>query len=271
MPAAGTATAVRLDCIDGTATITLDGPHTRNALDAAAAEDLILACERIDADDSIGVAVLTGSGGAFCSGADTAILNGLRGAAAHEISDGLDRLYQAFRRFGALAVPTVALVTGAAVGAGVNLALAADLRLVTDRAVFISGFARLGLHPGGGHLHLLARAAGTAAATSAGIFARTITASQAATTGLAIGVDADRATATIRDMTSHLAADPVLARALIATLRRTVLDPHEWDRAVEIERARQMWSLTRPNPSGPAGSGSRMPSSGSRPCRPEES
>lgn len=48
--------------------------------------------------------------------------------------------------------------------------------------------------------------------------------------------------------TEHLAAVPGLARALVDTLRRTVLDPSAWDRAVEIERARQMWSLSRPRP-----------------------
>jgi enoyl-CoA hydratase len=46
-------------------------------------------------------------------------------------------------------------------------------------------------------------------------------------------------------MVAHLAADPALARALAADLRRTVTDPADWDRAVEIERARQMWSLAR--------------------------
>jgi hypothetical protein len=52
-------------------------------------------------------------------------------------------------------------------------------------------------------------------------------------------------TGTVRSMVAHLAADPALARALAADLHRTVHDPGAWDRAVEIERARQMWSLAR--------------------------
>lgn len=242
-------TAIRLQVTDGTATITLDGPDTRNALDADAAAELVAACERIDADDSVGVLIVTGAHGAFCSGADTGVLTRLRSAAPHEAYEGLDSLYTAFQRLGALAVPSLAIVDGPAVGAGVNLALAADLRLVTPEARFVSGFARLGLHPGGGHLHLLARAAGATVATAAGVFAQPVTAEQAVASGLA----ADLVTpadlpAAIDRATCHLAADPPLARALVQTLRRTVLDPAPWDRAVEIERARQMWSLSRPRP-----------------------
>lgn len=242
-------TVIRLVIADGTATVTLDGPATRNALDAAAAGELIAACERVDADDSVGVVVLTGAHGAFCSGADTRLLDRLRGAAPHEAYDGLDDLYAAFRRVGWLAVPSVAVVEGPAVGAGVNLALAADLRIVTHEAVFVSGFARIGLHPGGGHLHLLARAGGVRSATSAGVFGQTITAQQAVATGLAAdSVTPSEIAQTVVRTTEHLAADPALARALVATLRRTVLDLSAWDRAVEIERARQMWSLSRPLP-----------------------
>ncbi len=242
-------TAVQVRAADGVAWVTLDGPDTRNALDAAAAADLIAACADIDADTAIGVAVLSGANGAFCSGADTRVLNGLRSAPADRIYDGLDELYGAFRRVGQLAVPTVAAVDGAAVGAGVNLALATDLRIVTDRARFISGFARIGLHPGGGHLYLLARAANATTAAAAGVFAQPVDAQQAVASGLAWArVAGDELHDRLISMTAHLAADPALARALVQTYRRTVLDATAWDRAVEIERASQMWSLTRSTP-----------------------
>lgn len=113
--------------------------------------------------------------------------------------DGLNDLYAAFRRVGSLAGPPVAVLDGPAVGAGVNLALAADLRIVTHEAIFVSGFARMGPHLGDGHLYLLARAAGVRSAAASGVFAQTM-----------------------------------LARALAETLRRTVLDPSAWDRGVEI-------------------------------------
>jgi enoyl-CoA hydratase len=242
-------TRIELVIDDGTAWITLNGPERRNALDIAAAVDLIAACDEIDADASVGAAVITGAGQAFCSGADTDRLNQLRTARADEGYEGLDQLYAGFRRFAGLTVPTVAAVNGAAVGAGLNLALAADLRIASSNALFRSGFAAIGIHPGGGHLHLLARAAGAATAAAAGVFAQPIDAERAVATGLAwAAVPADQLRATVAGLVQHLAADPPLARALAADLHRTVFDPSDWERAIEVERARQMWSLTRLRP-----------------------
>jgi enoyl-CoA hydratase len=241
------ATRVDLSVAEGVARITLDGPQTRNALDSRAAADLVAACAEIDADARVGVAIVTGAAAAFCSGADTRLLHRLRSARPDEAHEGLDDLYGAFRRFGQLGVPTVAAINGAAVGAGLNLALAADLRIVAADAVLISGFARVGLHPGGGHLHLLARAGGAGLAAAAGVFARSISAEQAVALGLAwTAVPAGDLLPAAERSVAHLAADPPLARALAATFRLTVADPTAWDRAVEIERARQMWSLSRP-------------------------
>ncbi|MBV9024031.1 MAG: enoyl-CoA hydratase/isomerase family protein [Streptomycetaceae bacterium] len=239
-------TRIDVETADGIAWITLDGPDTRNALDAQASENLLAACDRIDTDLSVGAVVITGAGRAFCSGADTAVLSSLRSARADQGYDGLDVLYAGFRRFAALTVPTVAAVNGAAVGAGLNLALAADLRLVAQDAVLVSGFAAIGIHPGGGHLHLLARAAGSRTSSAMGLFARPVTGAQAVDLGLAWGaVPAADLRSAAYDMVKHLGDDPALARALKADLRLTVLDSTAWERAIEIERARQMWSLTR--------------------------
>jgi enoyl-CoA hydratase len=242
-----TGTRVELAAVDGAAWITLDGPCTRNALDESAAAELIAVCDDIDADPGVGVAVITGTDPAFCSGADTAVLDRLRSARADDMYDALETLYAAFRRVGAMTVPTVAAVNGAAVGAGFNLALAADLRIASDDATFVSGFAKIGMHPGGGHLHLLDRAGGLRLAAAAAVFARPLTAAHAVATGLAwAAVPKHELRLVVTESIAHLAADPELARALAATLRRTVSDPATWDRAVEIERARQMWSLSRP-------------------------
>ena len=123
------ATHILLDIVDGVGWITLDGPEHRNALDRKSSADLVAACDEVDADPSVGAVVVTGAGTAFCSGADTSVLASLRSARADEGYDGLDALYSGFRRFAQLSVPSVAAVNGAAVGAGLNLALAADLRI----------------------------------------------------------------------------------------------------------------------------------------------
>lgn len=239
-------TRIDLSVVDGIAWITLDGPASRNALDGQAVADLVAACDRIDADTSVGAAVVTGTDPAFCSGADTRILERLRTARADDAYQGLEELYRGFRRFAALTVPTVAAVNGAAVGAGLNLALAADLRVMANTAVLVSGFAAIGLHPGGGHLHLLARASGSVAAAM-GVFAQPMRAGQAVSTGVAwAAVEPSDLRSTVASMVRHLAADPALARALAADLRQTVYDTSGWERAIDIERARQLWSLARP-------------------------
>jgi enoyl-CoA hydratase len=240
-------TRVELQIARGTALITLEGPDTRNALDAQAAADLLVACDEVDADAGVGAAIVTGSGNTFCSGADTRALEALRDTRADAAYDGLEQLYAAFRRVGQLRVPTVAAINGAAVGAGLNLALVADLRIIADQAVLVSGFAKVGLHHGGGHVHLLARAGGPAAASAAGVFGRAITAEQAVVSGIAwSAVPIEELLPAAEQSVAQLAADPPFARALVGTLRRTVTDVAAWERAIEMERARQLWSLARP-------------------------
>lgn len=136
-----------------------------------------------------------------------------------------------------------------AVAVGLNLALSADLRIVNPAPVLVSGFVRVGAHPGGGHLHMLTRAGGVRSATAAGVFAHPITAPKAVTGGLsAESVTASEIPQAVARATEHLAVDPSLACALGQNLRRTARDPGAWDGAVEIERARQGWSLSRPRP-----------------------
>lgn len=248
-PPTTAASRVDLTVVDGAAWITLDGPPTRNALDGATAAALTDACDRIDADPSIGVAVITGANGTFCSGAVRGFLADLAGQPAHVGYERLGAVYRAFDRFGRLAVPTIARIEGAAVGAGLNLALAADLLLAAENARLISGFAPVGIHPGGGHLHLIARAAGRQAAAAMGMFARPLTGAQAKTTGLVWdAVPAADLDQVVAEACAPLQRDPELARAIKASLALTTSRIDDWAAATEVERARQMWSLTRPRP-----------------------
>jgi len=94
----------------GVARIRLDGALTRNALDMDSAAALVEACAVIDADDTIGVAVIEGLHGAFCSGAARNILAGLASANAGVAYERLTVLYGAFARVHALQIPTLAMV-----------------------------------------------------------------------------------------------------------------------------------------------------------------
>lgn len=156
-------------------------------------------------------------------------------------------MYRAFDRVGRLKVPTIARIEGAAVGAGLNLALAADLRVASEDARLVSGFTGVGIHPGGGHLHLLARAAGRQAAAALGMFAQPLSAAEAKAAGLVWDAvpraELDRVVAAA---CAPLQADPDLARAIKASLNLTTSPLDAWAAATEVERARQMWSLTRP-------------------------
>lgn len=143
------------------AVVTLNAARRRNALTPAMAGELSAACDEIDNDNTIGAVVIRSAGGHFCSGADRSVLKAAEANPADEQSYADNSaVYGAFYRFGHLRCPTVAAVQGAAVGAGMNLLLAADVRVIAQDARLISGFLRIGIHPGGGHFALMNRLAG---------------------------------------------------------------------------------------------------------------
>lgn len=241
-------TEVRCEVDEGVAVVTLAAPQRRNALTVEMAAELIAAFDEIDARDDVGAAVVRGSGGSFCAGAHLGVLDG---AAVDPLDDDAQRhieaLYGSFLRVGRSRVATVAAVRGPAVGAGLNLALATDLRIVARDARLIPGFLRIGVHPGGGHFTLLARAAGRDAAAAVGLFGREIDGARAAELGLAWQAlpDAD-VEAAAREVAAPLGADPALARRMTASFRREAGPPGTpWDVGLEVERGPQMWSFRR--------------------------
>jgi enoyl-CoA hydratase len=240
------ASKIELVVTDGVAWLTLCGIETKNSLDNESVAQMIQACDRIDADASIGVAVVTGQGNAFCSGAHTSVLTGLRGQSEEVVRAGLGLIYEGFARVYDLKVPTIAMINGAAVGAGVNLAMVCDIRIADREAIIASGFARLGIHPGGGHMNLIAKATNQSVAAALGVFAQKVTGAQAQELGLVWNaVAAEQLRPSVESLTTHLAADPSLARELVKTLRETANPSVGWRDALNIERDRQMWTFTR--------------------------
>ncbi len=233
---------------DGIAVLTMRAPANRNALTVEMAQAMIDACETIDSDPAIGAVIVTGEGSYFCAGGDRATL----AAAGNDPADpaiyrAIGTIYGAFARVGALEPPTIAAIRGGAVGAGLNLALATDLRVVAQDAKLLSGFLPIGLHPGGGHSHLLSRAVGRETANALQLFGAVISGEQAVTLGLAwTAVPAAEVDATARSLAATPAKDPDLARRTARSMR-TIAGPPAmtWPAALDLERASQMWSMRR--------------------------
>lgn len=239
-------TEIGLQISEGIAVITLSGAATRNSLDEASVQQMIDVCAQIDADPSVGAAIVTGVETSFCSGAHTSVLDGLRGKSDEEVKTGLGRIYEAFTRVRELSVPTLAAVNGFAVGAGVNLAMVCDFRICSANAVFNSGFAKLGIHPGGGHFNLIARNSSASVASAMGLFAQKVDAQKAKETGLVWEIfEANELLGAAKEICAHLGNDPDLARQLVQSYRVTANPSFDWANALDVERARQIWTFTR--------------------------
>src|ERR1700730_9018328 len=146
------------------AIVTINDPERRNALTPPMIDELVGAFDGLEADAGVGAVVVTGAPPAFCAGADLSHL----GASPSE--SGLRGIYEGFLRVGRSPLPTIAAVNGAAVGAGMNLALCCDLRLAAARARFDTRFLQLGRHPGGGHTWMMRRVMGQEATAATVLF-----------------------------------------------------------------------------------------------------
>src|SRR5215218_5022323 len=232
----------------GVALLTLNAPERRNALTVAMAEELVAACDALDGDAAVGAVVVRGEGGFFCAGGDRATLDSAgRDPADPEVYAALGAVYRSFARVGELQGPTVAAVRGGAVGAGLNLMLATDLRIVARDAKVISGFLPIGLHPGGGHGALLGRTGSREAAAALSLFGERMDGERAAALGLAwAAVDDAVVEETAVELAARAGADPALARRTARSLRLELGPPAlPWAAGLELERASQMWSLRR--------------------------
>ncbi len=172
--------AIRLSYTDGYAVITLNRPDVMNALNAQMRAELLHALKAAARDAR--AIVLTGEGKAFCSGQDL----GDRGnAASLDLERTLrDEYVPLLRAIYDCPVPTISAVNGPAAGAGANLALAADVVIASENAMFLQAFTRIGLIPDAGGTYWLPRQIGMPRAMGAALFAEPVTAGQAADWGM---------------------------------------------------------------------------------------
>lgn len=231
------------EVVDRVAVVTVNDPDRRNAVTDEMSGQLRDAVDRAEADHGVHAVVITGAGKAFCAGADLSAL----GAAARE---GLERIYAGFMAVGRCTLPTIAAVNGAAVGAGMNLALAADVRIAGTHAVFDPRFQKLGIHPGGGATWMLQRAVGPQVARAALLFGMRFDAEAAVRHGLALRV-ADEPLAAALELAAGPAAAPrEVVLATKASMRATAIpgftDTDHHEAAKNIELGPQATSIESP-------------------------
>ncbi|HRW36259.1 MAG TPA: enoyl-CoA hydratase [Aquihabitans sp.] len=233
-------TTVRSEVVDGVGVVTLAAPARRNAFDLAMCDEIATVLDALEADERVGALVVTGEGSAFCAGADLSHLGG-----SHR--EGLLAVYEGFLRVARSPLPTVAAVNGPAVGAGMNLALACDVRLAGESARFDTRFLQLGIHPGGGHTWMLQRIVGPQVTAAAVLFGEVLDGAEAERCGLAWRCvpDAELLPAALA-LAARAAAAP---RELVARVKATIGDvatiaTHA--EAVERELGDQVWSVTQP-------------------------
>ncbi len=231
---------IRVEVVDGVATVTLDDPERRNSLRLELVEQMCDAFDTLEADDAVGAIVVTGAPPAFCAGADLSHLGASR-------EDGLRRIYEGFLRVGRCPLPTIAAVNGAAVGAGMNLALVCDVRVAAERARFDTRFLQLGIHPGGGHTWMLQRIVGPQTAAAMVLLGEVLDGEAAERAGLVWRcVSDDLLLPTCHALGTRAAAAP---RELVRRTKQTMADVTRLsmhDDAVERELVPQVWSMDQP-------------------------
>jgi 2-(1,2-epoxy-1,2-dihydrophenyl)acetyl-CoA isomerase len=234
---------IRLERMDGVATITLDRPDALNAFAGDMRERLADALDAVAADDATRVLVVTGAGRAFCAGGDVRHMAGLaeRGEPFEALAPLLDAGRAVITRLEALPIPTIAAVNGVAAGAGLNLALACDLRFASRTATFAASFVRIGLHPDWGGSWFLPRRVGIARALELCWTGEPVAADQAYAIGLVERViEPEALAAETRAFAARLARAPqasvrAIKRTLRASLERTL--DQALDAEVEAQRA----------------------------------
>jgi enoyl-CoA hydratase len=229
--------------------ITLSDPARRNALSSDLVAEFIHTFDEIESMPEVRAIVVTGVAPAFCAGADLGRLGAEQRSpqSAEEREDGLRQIYAAFLRTSSASIPTIAAVNGPAVGAGMNLALACDIRIAGSSARFDPRFLDLGLHPGGGHAFLLNRAVGSQATNAMVLFGQTLNASEAVDRGLVWRcVDDDMLIDEAVRLGLRAASVPrELLEKTKATLYRS-LSVENHAEAVDLELVAQTGSLDQP-------------------------
>jgi len=228
---------INLEVEGGIGWIRFNRPEKMNAIGALTRTQLAEAIKQAERDDAVRVVVLTGSGRAFCSGADVSEMapdGGMR--TPEDVGNVLRNEYMPMlTRLRTMPKPTIAAMNGPAVGIGASYALACDIRIATPEAYLMEAFINIGLAPDGGVSWLLPRLAGTGIAYEMFFTGKALAAEDAHRLGVINRlVPADRFEDEVREFAVQLAKQP---RQALAAAKRAVTHALEssYEDALEFE------------------------------------
>jgi len=226
---------------DGVVTLTFNRPESRNSMTPAMGDEVIRAVKEISADREARVVVLTGAGKAFSSGGDLSMLARDAGVSQEGSSMGGSPrdFYNQYLTVRQLPMPTIAAINGHAIGAGLCIALACDLRIAVSDAKMGMTFTRLGIHPGMGGTWSLPRLIGTARAAELFFTGRVIDATEAERLGIVSrALSRDEFPAAVQSLAREIAAAaPIVNRMLKKSIYRGVT--HTLDEMLDYESINQ--------------------------------
>jgi enoyl-CoA hydratase len=220
---------LRVERRDAVALLTLNVPERRNAMTVELTDAWVAAIEDLRADPEVRAVVVTGEGSAFCAGGDLSWIGESPDLTVMAVRERMLPFYRSWLSVRTLGVPVIAAVNGPAVGAGLCLALACDIRYAAPGATFSAPFARLGMHPGMAATFLLPEVVGVARARELLLTGRRVAAGEAYAIGLVSAV-ADDVVAHALDAAAGIAASAPIAVRLTKTALNASLDAAlEWE------------------------------------------
>lgn len=207
---------VHLERDGAVATLILDDIRRKNAMSPELGDALATRVKEVARDNAIRAVVLTGAGDAFSAGGDLAMLERLRASTFEEARTFMYGFYRRYLSIAELEVPVIAAVRGPAIGAGLCVALAADLLLMDEESKLAVNFATLGLHPGMGATYLVPRRVGPQRAAELLLTGRRFGGREAAAWGMALeACPAENVLPRAKELAAQIAnSAPLVTRAL---------------------------------------------------------
>lgn len=213
----------------GVATVRLNDPASMNALSVSMAGELEQAIAELSENRSVRALVLTGTGRGFCAGGDVQSFYDNRDDPAEIMQAILEGLHGAVGRLIEAPFPTIAAINGVVAGAGMGIALATDLAIAAESALFTMAYTGIGVSPDGASTFFLPRLVGTRVAMDMILTNRSVSSKEALSLGIVNSVVPDSELENdVTKLATKLASGPTLAYVRARTLIRSSLgaDPY---------------------------------------------